>query len=389
MIQISVRYVVEDIDRHGNVRLYFRRKGCRKVRMKARRDTPEFFEEYQRLLAQSNAGKLKIEPRDAPKVETLRWLCDKYLESTAFTGLDASTQRVRRQIVDHICAEPISLGSELTFRDCPLSRFGAKAVTILRDRKREAPESANARVKVIRVLFRWALDPSNQIEMRGVSTNPARDVPFLQPKRLGGFPPWTIAEVEKFEKFHPIGSKPRLALALILGTGARRSDATILGKQHAYKGPDGPRLRFTAYKGRNRSPVVVDIPYLTALQDLVAASRTGDLTFLVTASGRQFTRDYFGNWFRHQCRLAGVPKSAHGLRKVAAEWAAENGGTTQELMAIFGWKDMKQAERYTRGADRKRLTAKAPALLARPEREQECPTSDRRCSGVGQTGAKK
>lgn len=207
---------------------------------------------------------------------------------------------------------------------------------------------------------------------------------FSAAQAAGGFPPWTIAEVEKFEQFHAIGSKPRLALALILGTGARRSDAIILGRQHAYKGQDGLRLKFTAYKGRNRSPVVVDIPYLKVLQDTVAATRTGDLTFLVTGRGRQFTQAYFGNWFRHQARLAGVAKSAHGLRKVAAEWAAENGGTTQELMAIFGWKDMKQAERYTRGADRKRLATKAPALLARPERERECPTADHQCSGVGQ-----
>ena len=39
-------------------------------------------------------------------------------------------------------------------------------------------------------------------------------------------------------------------------------------------------------------------------------------------------------------------------------------------MAIFGWKDMKQAERYTRRADRKRLTGDAPKLLMRPEGEQ-------------------
>jgi integrase len=389
MIQIPVRYVVEDVDRHGNVRLYFRRKGCRKVRMHARRGTPEFFEEYQRLLAQSNAGKLKIAPRDAPKAETFRWLCDQYMRSQAFTkGLDASTQRVRRQIIDHMCAEPISPGSELTFRDCPLSRFGAKAVTVLRDRKHDAPESANARVKVIRVIYRWALDPSNEVQ--GVNGNPARDVPFVKPKRVGGFPPWTRSDIERFEKRHAIGSKPRLALALILATGARRSDTIVLGRQHVYKGPDGLRLKWTAHKGRNRSPVVIDIPFLQALQDIVATTPTGDLAYLVTDhSRRPFTHGYFGNWFRGQCRAAGVLKSAHGLRKVAAEWAAENGGTTQQLMAIFGWKDSKQAERYTRGADRKRMTADAPRLLSRPEPERECPTPDRECMAVGQLGAKK
>jgi integrase len=275
MIQIRARFVVQDVDRHGNVRTYFRRKGCRKVRMQARPGTPEFLPEYQRVLAQSDAGKLKIEPRDAPKAQTFRWLCDLYMRSQAFRELDPRTQGVRRQNIDHICAEPISPGSHLTFRDCPLNRFGAKAVSVLRDRKREAPESANARVKVIRVVFKWALDPTN--EVRGVTGNPARDVPCLKPKRVGGFPPWSLPEIEKFEKRHPIGSKPRLALALILGTGARRSDVIILGRQHVYNGQDGTRLKWTAYKGRNRSPVVVDIPFLQALQDIIAATPAGDL----------------------------------------------------------------------------------------------------------------
>ena len=131
MINIRMRYVVEDVDRHGNRRLYFRRKGCRKIRMQAKRGSVEFLEEYRRLLAQSDAGKLKIEPRDAPKPETFRWLCDQYLRSTAFSDLDPRTQHVRRLIIDHICAEPISPGNPLTFRDCPLSRFGAKAVKSL------------------------------------------------------------------------------------------------------------------------------------------------------------------------------------------------------------------------------------------------------------------
>jgi hypothetical protein len=132
MIQIRVRFVVEDVDRHGNIRTYFRRKGCRKVRMQARPGTPEFFEEYQRLLVQSDAGKLKFELRDVPKTGTFRSLCDQYLRSEEFRELDPRTQRVRRQTIDHICAEPIKPGSDLTFRDCPLSRFGAKAVSVLR-----------------------------------------------------------------------------------------------------------------------------------------------------------------------------------------------------------------------------------------------------------------
>jgi integrase len=66
------------------------------------------------------------------------------------------------------------------------------------------------------------------------------------------------------------------------------------------------------------------------------------------------------------CDAAGIlDKSAHGLRKAAATRAAENGATAHELMAIFGWVDIKEAEIYTRAADRKRLAARAMGKLGR------------------------
>jgi integrase len=43
----------------------------------------------------------------------------------------------------------------------------------------------------------------------------------------------------------------------------------------------------------------------------------------------------FGNQFRKACREAGVRRSAHGLRKVAATRAANAGATVAELEAIF------------------------------------------------------
>ena len=52
-------------------------------------------------------------------------------------------------------------------------------------------------------------------------------------------------------------------------------------------------------------------------------------------------------------------KSAHGLPKAATTRAAENGTTAHELIATFGWVDIKEAEIYTRAADRKRLATQA------------------------------
>ena len=56
-----------------------------------------------------------------------------------------------------------------------------------------------------------------------------------------------------------------------------------------------------------------------------------------------------------RCRKAGVPGRAHGLRKAGATILADNGATDQELMAIYGWTTLRQAELYTRKANRKRL----------------------------------
>ena len=57
----------------------------------------------------------------------------------------------------------------------------------------------------------------------------------------------------------------------------------------------------------------------------------------------------------------------HGLRKAAAVAMADNGATTQQLMAWFGWISMAEAERYTRAANKKRLARDAAQFMARSE----------------------
>lgn len=193
-------------------------------------------------------------------------------------------------------------------------------------------------------------------------------MPFLKPKNKGGFHTWNVDEVERFEAEHPIGTKTRLALALLAYTGARRSDVVQLGKQHVREG----RLRFTAHKNRNRAPRVIDIPVLPELEAVIDASPTGDMTFLLTEFGKPYTAAGFGNWFARQCRAVGLNHcSAHGLRKAGATIAAENGATTSQLMAIFGWATAKEAEPYTKAAKRRRLATDATRLLVRSKHEQK------------------
>ena len=87
------------------------------------------------------------------------------------------------------------------------------------------------------------------------------------------------------------------------------------------------------------------------------------------------------------CDAAGLPHcSAHGLRKAGAAIAAENGASVHELMAIFGWLSLKQAELCTRAAQQKRLANRAMKLLIRDENENV--NVSHRVTNVSHLGAK-
>jgi integrase len=118
---------------------------------------------------------------------------------------------------------------------------------------------------------------------------------------------------------------------------------------------------------RAKTGVRVELPVAPELQEAIEkAGVVGSTTFLVSSHGRPFTVAGFGNWFRQRCDEAGLNHcSAHGVRKTAAGRAAENGSTTAQLMAVFGWLTMKEAERYTRAAARRRLSRDAAKLLRR------------------------
>jgi integrase len=356
-------YVYRDDSRHGQPRLYFwKGRGHRKLRILEARGTEAFQRRYRELLTESATGGHKMAPRDAPSPNTLRWLCGLYFASAeARSKLEPHTLHVSRLIVDKMMAEPIAPGASAVFGDCPLNRFGRDAVEILRDRRADKPEAANNRLRRLHSIFNWAV---KKRKLTGVTENPAVGVERLRPHRVGGFPTWTAADVEKFEDCHAIGTKPRLALALMLYLGVRRSDLTRLGRQHVRNG----EITFRPHKGRKRSARTITLPILPDLQRILDASPTGDLTYLVTEYGKPFTDAGFTNWFRARCNQAGlVGLSAHGLRKEAATRMAENGAPAHALLAVFGWQKIEMAETYTRAADQKRLSRAGALLLARNE----------------------
>ncbi len=361
--EVNPKYTVVDMDRHGNVRVYVRRHG-RKVRIRDLSSVDTFMSEYRMALEGGvHAAPNKTVPASQ---SSLRWLVQQYYTSAEFMALGDSTRRARRGILDKICHR---------HGDKPFARMEAAHVQIkIRDVKAKYPAAANARVNALRQVFAWAVGAGH------ADSNPARDVPLLRANNPEGFHAWTIDEIRQFENRHPVGTKARLALALFLFTGVRRSDAIKLGPQMEHAGV----LRFTETKGRARKPKKRELRILPELRTVLDATPSGHLNYLVTEFGKPFTATGFGNWFRKRCDEAGLPQcSAHGLRKAGATIAADNGATEHQLMAIFGWDSPNQAALYTRGADRKRLASEAMHLLTPSQTENETVPLSRVVAGSG------
>jgi integrase len=351
-MRVDFPYLMSDRDRHGNERFYVRRHG-RKIRIRKKLGTEDFALAYAdalRALEQDNrpSNTLKAAPG------TFGWLAARYFESLEFKRLDQRSQATRRLVVESCLREPRKPGSPDLMRDCPISVLSPAHVRMLRDRRAAQPGAANNRRKWLSSLFGWAVDYNL------MRANPAREVRKIR-YSSDGFHTWTVAEVRQYEARHPIGTKARLAIALLLYLGVRRGDVVKIGRQHEKDG----WLRFVPSKTSYRRQRMSEKPILKVLADVIARSPTGDFTYLVTNYGKSFTAAGFGNWFRDRCNEAGLPHcSAHGLRKAGATIAAENGATDRQLMALYDWDTAVQANVYTAAADRKRLAGEAARLLA-------------------------
>jgi hypothetical protein len=132
------RYLVEDVDRHGNVRIYFRRKGRPKIRLRELPGTAAFDAEYQRAFS----GELKppsAHQHTLAMPGTMRWLCAQYYASPKFQSLAASTRKVRRGILEEICQRAGNfryavMETPRTLRSCAMKRqpFPTRSITASR-----------------------------------------------------------------------------------------------------------------------------------------------------------------------------------------------------------------------------------------------------------------
>jgi integrase len=209
-------------------------------------------------------------------------------------------------------------------------------------------------LNTLRMMFKWAAKEGR------IPENPTLGV-TREMVRTTGYKTGTEADIERIEARHAIGTKERLAFALIIYTGQRRSDVVEMGPHHIHDGV----LTIDQGKTEGGEEAHLEIPVHPKLKAIIEATPTiGMKTFLVTHFGKPYTAPGFGNWFREVCDAANCHDvSAHSFHKATARRLAEIGCTAHQIAAITGHASIAEVQRYTKAADRKRMAKEAMAKL--------------------------
>ena len=345
MTKIRLQFVQAFVDRHGRVRHYFRRRGFKRVSLPGLPGSEGFMAAYQAALAG-----VELEPAKVGATKTVPGTVNAaivgFYQSPAFLALRPITKADYRYGLEAFRAR---------HGDKRIAMMARSHIMSLLAEKAGKPGAQLNLLRILKLVLAFAVDAGMRAD------NPAAGIK-LGALKGDGFHSWTEDEIARFEAHHTVGTRARLALALLLCTAQRRADVIRMGRQHVRDG----MLHVT----QSKTGVSLAIPIHPTLAFIIAATPSDNLAFLTTQSGRPFTPSGFGNWFRDQCRLAGLPRNCapHGLRKAACRRLAEAGCSANVIASISGHKTLEEVARYTRAADQARMARAGMAAIT--EREQ-------------------
>jgi integrase len=335
------------VDRHGKERYRYRKAGCPSGYLLGYPGTPEF---AAALAAYQQGAPVPLAGRCVPR--SIGDLVARFYRSATFLKAGEGHQRTVRGIFEPFRAEFADIITHFRFDHIEeILRRRAQKRTV-GNRIVGGPGSAENLHEQLKRLFDYA------IRLGWTVQNVAEQAELpVKPERVG-FHCWTEDEIAAFQARHQLGTKPRLALELMLWTGLRRSDAVRVAPQHV----KGGRLRMTAGKTGKAVDVLLAPDLLRAIERMPAVGLTA---LLVTEYGRPFTAAGFGAWFRDRCDEADLPQcAAHGLRKALATRAADLGASQQQLKAVGQWSSDKDVTTYVASATQRALADAAVQLVA-------------------------
>jgi integrase len=218
----------------------------------------EFMAAYQSVLAVASP------PPPSPRhviAGSLAAVAAGYFRSADFANLSPSSQASYRVALKPVLA---AHGHRLV-RDLPKE----VARHLIEEIGASRPGMANLTRSVLSKLMGYAIE-----------TRIRTDNPFagLRPYRLGTYHTWTDAEIAQFERRWPLGTRERLAFALLLYTGQRGGDVVTMLRSDIVDG----RIRVAQDKARKGTTNELLIPVHPALARALLAGPVVGMTHIIT-----------------------------------------------------------------------------------------------------------
>lgn len=330
-------YIKEYTDDCGIRRRYFRRKGFKGGALPGRVGSPEFMAAYQAYVAGVPA-ETKVE-RSAKG--TFGGLIADYYRSIEYANLKPSSKQLYRYALEPLREQhghrPLQTMNRENLVGI-IERVGARA-----------PGMANLTRAVLQKMLKVALDRGQ------ISANPLSQK--VTAYKSGSHHTWTDAELAHFEARWPLGTRQRLAYALLFYTGQRSGDVVRMRRADI----TGGAIRVV----QEKTGVELSIQIHSDLAAAIKAGPSKGLNLIGDAYGRPIKRAALSHLMRQAIRAAGLPARCvpHGLRKATLRTMAEHGASAKQLAAVSGHKTTKELDRYTAAADQPTLAKAGIASL--------------------------
>lgn len=223
---------------------------------------------------------------------------------------------------------------------------------------------ANERLKSWSALGRFG------VERNLITTTPTDGIKQLKTTTTEGFIPWTFADISAYRHHWAYGTEARVAFELHFWAGCRISDTVGLGPDNV---DEAGWLVFVQKKTKSEVSVPFDrgLPDFAVAEDLhhlrlaIAAMGPREGTFMLTEHNKPRSSKGASQWFSERAQMAKVTtgKTSHGLRKSRMILHAERGANIHQIAAWSGHETLKEIERYTKRAEKRRLLSPGPSAL--------------------------
>jgi len=327
---LKLKYVNEYRDRTGKLRRYFRRGGKTLGALPGEIASEEFMSAYQGFLAGDTPVK-----RTAKIPGSLGLLITEYYGARPFLNLKPSSRQIYRYVLEPLAKAHGHRTAMMTHKN---------AAKIIQEIGATRPGMANLTKSVLQKLMKYA------VKAGWPDDNP---IIGIEPFKRGTHHTWTEGELKAFETAWPLGTRQRLAYALLLYTGQRVGDVAKMVRADISDG--------TLHVIQQKTGAELYLPVLPELEQAMRAGPAKGLSLIGTENGQPMSRAALSHMMRAAIRDAGLSAKcvSHGLRKAAMRRLAEHGATGKQIAAVSGHKTLREIERYTAAADQKRLAKDA------------------------------